>query len=517
MTKRKAVMALFLLVPACLAQEQALDPSTGGGAKARPAEAAPKSFAGVWRTTYGRMKLKVNGGAVSGTYSDGDNGRIAGTVNGSRFEFTYSETGEAGEGWFELSPDGKGFKGKWRETGETDWKKWNGKRRLAKADGKSADSGRQEDFRLVRSPSTRGTQAVAEVWWEPGRTWVMMIAVEVFENNDTYADMPDPNREDQKLHDLFVERGVPEEQIVYLKDQKATLKNIKKEFVRLLKKTGEGDTLFTYYTGHGTVDKLGLGYFVNYDAPGSSSQDGWNGLWAVEDMYELIEEHFKGNTVLTMAGCCHAGALGEEMKTLKTDKAYAALSSSLSTQTSGMYWTFTETMISGFLGRSYVDSNADGAVSLRELMAHSREEIAVFMQQEATFSVNEHFPKIFNLVKSQKRTHEDVGEYYEARINPEKNAWQKTKAVKVDGDEITLLYYFDDEANYKTFKRDSKDIRTFSRECFQMGDAVDVKDGRWYPAEIVAIEKETGLHKVRYGKKRQWEGLFFHDDLRIRP
>ena len=50
-----------------------------------------------------------------------------------------------------------------------------------------------------------------------------------------------------------------------------------------------------------------------------------------------------------------------------------------------------------------------------------------------------------------------------------------------------------------------------------MGDVVDVKDGRWYPAEIVAIEKATGLHKVRYGKKKQREGLFFHEDLRIRP
>jgi len=516
MTGRKVATALLLLVPACVFQEQALDPSTGGEAKARPAGPAPKGFAGVWRTTYGRMKLKVDGSVVSGTYSDKDNGRIAGTVNGPRFEFTYSETGETGEGWFELSPDGMNFRGKWRETGETNWKKWNGRRRLPDTSPpkRPGAAGKQEDFRVVKSPPDKGLAARRVADWDPKRTWAMMIGVEVFKNNRVFADMPDPNREDQKFHDLLVKRGVPEEQIVFLKDQNATLENIKKEFVQLLKKTGEGDTLFTYYTGHGTVDKLGLGYFANYDATGNP--DG-SEMWAVAEMYELIEKHFKGNTVLTMAGCCHSGALGEEMKTLRTDKAYATLSSSLSTQTSGMYWTFTETMISGFLGRPYVDANADGTVSLRELMAHSREEVAVFMQQEATFSVNEHFPDTFNLVRSQARAHEDVGKYYEARINPEKNAWQKTKCVKVEGDEITLLYYFDDEANYKTFKRDSKDVRTFSRQCFDMGDVVDVKDGRWYPAEIVAIEKKTGLHKVRYGKRRQWEGLFFHDDLRIRP
>ena len=42
MTDRKALAALVFLVPACLAREQALDPSTGGEAKARPAEPAPK-------------------------------------------------------------------------------------------------------------------------------------------------------------------------------------------------------------------------------------------------------------------------------------------------------------------------------------------------------------------------------------------------------------------------------------------------------------------------------------------
>jgi hypothetical protein len=515
MMNRRILMAIFLFIPACLAREQVQDPGPGGEAKAGPAETAPEHFAGLWRTTYGPMRLEVNGSAVSGTYSDQDNGRIAGTVKGPRIEFTYSETGETGEGWFELLPGGVSFRGRWRETGGTDWKKWNGRRRLPGAPPRNR--GRQEDFRLVKSAPPTGTRARTRADWEPERTWVMMVAVEVFEHNDTYADMPDPNREDQKLHDLFVKCGIPEKQIVYLKDQKATLQNVKREFIRLLKKTGEGDTLFTYYTGHGVVDKLGLGYFVNYDAPVSPARDGWDGLWAVADMYELIERHFKGDTVLAMAGCCYSGALGEEMRTLVTDKAYATLSSSLSTQTSGMYWTFTETLISGFLGRPYVDANADGTVSLREVMAHSREEVAVFMQQEATFSTNGHFPGTFNLVKSQKRTHADVGRYYEARINPKKGAWQKTKAVRIEGDEITLLYYFDDEANYKTFKRDSRDVRTFSRACFEMGDVVDVKDGRWYPAEIVAIEKETGLHKVRYGKRRKWEGLFFHDDLRMRP
>jgi len=355
--------------------------------------------------------------------------------------------------------------------------------------------------------------------WKPERTWVMMVGVEVFKNNDTYADMPDPNREDQKFYELLIKRGVPKEQIVFLKDQKATVSNIRKEFTALLKKTKKGDTLFTYYTGHGTVDKRGRGYFVNYDAPGNSNWTNWKDMWAVEEIFASIEKHFKGDTVFAMADCCHSGTLCTQMKNLKTAKAYACMGSSQSTQTAGMYWTFTETLISGFTGRSYLDADANGSVSLRELAAHSREEVAVFMQQETEFATNQAFPEPFTLGAAPKKQHKDVGSYYEVRVNPKKKeSWQKAKAVKFEGGTITLLYYVDDEANYKKFKADSEDVRAFSRQCFKMNDIVDVRDGkRWYPGKILAVEKGTGIHKISYGKKKKWKALFFYDDLRIRP
>ena len=364
---------------------------------------------------------------------------------------------------------------------------------------------------LSLAATAKEIEAPKESSWEPKTTWVLMVAVEVWKNGN-YADMPDPNREDQKLYDLFIKQGVPEDQIVYLKDEKATLDNIGKEFTKLLKKTSEGDTLFTYYTGHGSADKKGRGYFANYDAASA-----WSSMWAVADIYASIENYFKGDTVLTMADCCYSGTLSTQMTTLKTDKAYACISSSLSTTTAGMYWTFTETLISGFLGRPYVDSDADGHVSLRELKAHSREEVGVFMKQETMFATNDKFPKTFNLVKSLDKTHDDVGKYYEVKINPKKGKWRKAKLVKVEGDEMTLLYYVDDEATYKVFRANSDYLRTFDRQCFKTGDAVQVKDGRrWYPADIVAVDSDTGLHKVRYGKRKKWDGLFFYGDLRPR-
>ena len=68
-----------------------------------------------------------------------------------------------------------------------------------------------------------------------------------------------------------------------------------------------------------------------------------------------------------------------------------------------------------------------------------------------------------------------------------------------------------------TLKRGSDRIRAFSRKPFRPWEGVQVKDGRWYPARILAFDQNSGLHRVLYGRKMQWEGLFFHDDLRVRP
>jgi hypothetical protein len=89
--------------------------------------AATAQFSGTWETTYGRMTLTQEGARVRGTY--GGSSRIQGTVSGRKLTFRYTETGARGEGWFELSSDGKRFSGKWRAKGEEAWSGWEGTRR----------------------------------------------------------------------------------------------------------------------------------------------------------------------------------------------------------------------------------------------------------------------------------------------------------------------------------------------------------------------------------------------------
>ena len=97
---------------------------------AATAGAAGPSFAGEWETTYGLMKLEVDGSRVSGTYQVETGGvhDIRGTVEGLKWQFTYQEPGVTGEGSFTLAADGQSFAGRWREKGAGTWQTWTGSR-----------------------------------------------------------------------------------------------------------------------------------------------------------------------------------------------------------------------------------------------------------------------------------------------------------------------------------------------------------------------------------------------------
>src|SRR5262245_8565585 len=73
--------------------------------------------------------------------------------------------------------------------------------------------------------------------WDPGRTWVFAVGVLEWKDSDSFGSFPQKNRRDAQFIRLLRERGVPAEQIVYLKDQAATTRAIQAAFRSLLAKT----------------------------------------------------------------------------------------------------------------------------------------------------------------------------------------------------------------------------------------------------------------------------------------
>jgi len=93
------------------------------------AASASTGFAGDWNTSFGKMKLEVNGDSVRGTYQMGQElCQLEGKISGPEMVFNYTERSATGKGKFTLAPDGMSFSGQWLEDGSNQWKPWQGRR-----------------------------------------------------------------------------------------------------------------------------------------------------------------------------------------------------------------------------------------------------------------------------------------------------------------------------------------------------------------------------------------------------
>lgn len=118
--------------------------------------AAPASFAGDWRTTYGRMRIEVDGNHATGTYSHGAGGKFQGIVDGDVLRVVYEEPGGVrGRARFALAADGSGFRGVWLAGVEDD---------------AQLDAGRSSAWEGTRIVVVEGRVwlVVLEAYWQEG-------------------------------------------------------------------------------------------------------------------------------------------------------------------------------------------------------------------------------------------------------------------------------------------------------------------------------------------------------------
>lgn len=88
-------------------------------------QAAASVWAGLWMTDYGSMIITEEQGVLKGVYGS-EEFTLEGKITGNVFKGTFVEGNKTGEFEFTLNPDGKGFTGKRKLSGEVQWSSWNG-------------------------------------------------------------------------------------------------------------------------------------------------------------------------------------------------------------------------------------------------------------------------------------------------------------------------------------------------------------------------------------------------------
>lgn len=348
--------------------------------------------------------------------------------------------------------------------------------------------------------------------WEPAKTRVFVVGLLEWQHPEIWSSFPAAmkDRRDQQLVDLCRSAGIPDEQIVYLKDAVATRNRIEKEFTTFLDNTEEGDLLVFYFCGHGYRDTTtGQTWFANYDA-GRRDRSAWN----VRSILSTIEQHFSGDRVLLLADCCHSGALYDEARRHRNSKIkYAALTSSYCHNSSTGHWTFSDSVLAGLRGSGEVDFNRDNLITLDEIARYTELELAFIEGQKSMFFAPEKFPQKMAIAAVETPANERLGQRLEVNW---KGQWYKAKTIDADGERLKIHYTNFDNSWDEWVGRDR--IRAYQFPQFAVGAKVDVQwstDRKWYPATVQ--QSWYGLNFIRYdGYDATWDEWVGPNSIRPR-
>jgi Caspase domain/Agenet domain len=325
----------------------------------------------------------------------------------------------------------------------------------------------------------------------PETTWVFAVGLLEWENSDFLPSFPEAiaGRFDARLVDFFRQQGVPDEQIIYLQDEAATLEEIQSQLPEFLAKTNEEDLLIFYFTGHGGWDaESRVHYFYNYDAQDNDPET----CWVVSSVFDDIEANFNGSKALILADCCYSGGIIDEVKLRDTTLAYACVSSAYARNTSTGAWTFTEALLKGLQGDPAVDLDGDRQISLYDFARYAELEVAFIEDQKSMFvTINDFDPQM-----QLSSVTGELDRQLEQRIEAQQDGtWYKAKITAIGEDEeIQVKYIIDDTEESITKDR----IRAYQPQMFEIDRAVEARDeaGDWYPATVK--KAWYGLHYISY-------------------
>ena len=359
--------------------------------------------------------------------------------------------------------------------------------------------------------------------WQPKRTWVFAVGILEFQHRDLFDSFPEKNRRDAQLVEFFRQQGVPDSQILFLKDSQATTRRVRNAFANFLSQAGPDDLLIFYYTGHGyKSDDEQTTYFATYDT--SDDVEGW----PVQSIVRDIEKSFKGARALLTADTCFSGSLAETTRQLGRRVSYATLASATSNHTSTENWTFTEMLLAGLRGKSFADINGDGEVTLAEIAEDIKEDMAFAEDQRSVFAVTGNFSPQMDMAVAERKIDPLISSRLEVRSEGD---WYKARVIDARGESYRVHYfgYEDSDDEWVTRRQLRTADTTASRKNlpsstdadwnsssteYRTGAHVEVNwRGQWYAAKI--LDAKDGRHLVHYaGYDDSWNEWV--SDRRIR-
>ena len=289
-------------------------------------------------------------------------------------------------------------------------------------------------------------------------------------------------RKDYELYKTLISKFINTKYTVFIKESDVNKKNVLQKIYEALHNQESKDLFIFYFTGHGILSDNG--------EPGLLMSD--SSIITKTELKNILQQNNKNQKMILFGDFCYSGLLADIARELNLEgldiNAITSASSNLSTGN----WSYTQTLIDSFEGRSIIDKDNKGFINFIDI---AKEVQNVMFNRERQKSDYYLLPNLENSTISN------------AKIKIMNN----TSNIKYDGwyssnEGITRVTDFKDDLfeveyyNYNTYKFEflkESELSTIQIADFEVGNHinVDCEEGT-YKAMIIEVDRI--FYKVSY-------------------